>query len=89
VKTIEETDEFVVQDHGVGGLPSKQWKTHGGVPEFLDFTIKDGDSWRKAKGEDGLHPATGSSSRTCRTGMRSAAKAGTGFSAGLLVRFRP
>ena len=31
------------------GRTIKNWKKHGGVPEFIDFEVKDRDSWAKAK----------------------------------------
>ena len=48
VKTLEETEEYTVWT-SPWGATLKTWKKHGGVPEFLDFTIKDPDSWRTAK----------------------------------------
>jgi uroporphyrinogen decarboxylase len=45
---IEETTEYVVRTTEWGST-LKNWKHHGGVPEFLDFIIKDRDSWQKAK----------------------------------------
>ena len=48
VKTIEETDEWVVT-HTKWGATIKNWKKHGGVPEFIDFDVKDRDSWAEAK----------------------------------------
>lgn len=47
-KVIEETEEYRI--HATPwGATLKSWKKHGGVPEFLDFTIKDRDSWAEAK----------------------------------------
>lgn len=45
---IEETDEYVVHVSSYGAK-MRNWKHAGGVPEFLDFVIKDPDSWREAK----------------------------------------
>ena len=47
-RTIEETDEYKVHTTRWGAT-LKSWKQHGGVPDFLDFVIKDPDSWAKAK----------------------------------------
>ena len=48
VKTIEETDEYRVWTNAWGAT-LKSWKKHGGVPEFLDFVIRDVPTWRAAK----------------------------------------
>ena len=47
-QVIEETEEYTIHTTGWGAT-LKSWKLHGGVPEFLDFTIKDPDSWAEAK----------------------------------------
>ncbi len=47
-KVIEETDEYIVQTTSWGAT-LKNWKRHGGVPEFLAFTVTGPDSWAKAK----------------------------------------
>lgn len=47
-KTLEETDEYAIVTTQ-WGVTMKRWKTHGGVPEFLDFTIVDHDAWAEAK----------------------------------------
>jgi uroporphyrinogen decarboxylase len=47
-RTIEETDDYVIRT-SEWGATLKNWKHHGGVPDFLDFTIKDRDSWAAAK----------------------------------------
>lgn len=47
-KVIEETDEYSTVFTNWGAT-LKNWKHRGGVPEFLDFTIKDWESWRTAK----------------------------------------
>jgi uroporphyrinogen decarboxylase len=47
-RVIEETDEYTIHTTNWGAT-LKSWKSHGGVPEFLDFTIKDPDSWAEAK----------------------------------------
>jgi uroporphyrinogen decarboxylase len=48
VRKIEETEEWVVTTSSWGAT-MKSWKARGGVPEFLDFEIKDRDSWVRAK----------------------------------------
>lgn len=48
VRTIEETDEYVVHTTP-WGVTLRNWKLHGGTPEFLDFTIVDRESWAQAK----------------------------------------
>ena len=47
-KVVEQTEEYVIHTTGWGAT-LKDWKHIGGVPEFLDFTIKDRDSWAEAK----------------------------------------
>jgi uroporphyrinogen decarboxylase len=47
-KTIEETDEYRIGTTSWGAT-LKNWKHAGGVPEFLDFTIVDRESWEVAK----------------------------------------
>lgn len=47
-RVIEETEDYTIHTTGWGAT-LKSWKLHGGVPEFLDFTIKDPDSWAQAK----------------------------------------
>jgi len=48
VKTLEQTDEYKVWTTRWGAT-LKEWTHAGGTPEFLDFTITDPDSWRRAK----------------------------------------
>ena len=48
VQTLEETPEYRIHTTA-WGCTMRNWTHHGGVPEFLDFTIKDRDSWAKAK----------------------------------------
>jgi len=48
VRVIEETPEQKTQTTAWGAT-MRNWKHAGGTPEFLDFTIKDPDSWRAAK----------------------------------------
>jgi len=48
VKVIEETKEYRIHTTAYGAT-LKDWKHAGGVPEFLDFTIVDWDSWNAAK----------------------------------------
>lgn len=45
---IEETPEYVISTN-VWGATLKNWKDHGGVPEFLDFKIRDRPTWQDAK----------------------------------------
>jgi uroporphyrinogen decarboxylase len=47
-KTIEETDKYKVYTTRWGAT-LKSWKHATSTPEFVDFTIKDPDSWRAAK----------------------------------------
>jgi uroporphyrinogen decarboxylase len=47
-KVIEETEEYRIHTTPWGAT-LKDWRHAGGVPEFLDFTIKDQDTWRAAK----------------------------------------
>lgn len=47
-QVIEETEDYTIHTTG-WGAKLKSWKLHGGVPEFLDFTIKDPESWAEAK----------------------------------------
>lgn len=47
-QVLEETEEYTVHT-SAWGATLKNWKHAGGVPEFLDFTIKDPDSWAEAK----------------------------------------
>jgi uroporphyrinogen decarboxylase len=48
VQTLEQTEEYTIHTTA-WGVTMKDWRSHGGVPEFLDFTIKDRDSWAEAK----------------------------------------
>ncbi|MCG3181012.1 MAG: hypothetical protein BIFFINMI_03379 [Phycisphaerae bacterium] len=45
---IEETGEYTVATTA-WGVTQKNWKHHGGVPEFLDHRIKDRESWADAR----------------------------------------
>ncbi len=47
-RVIEETEEYRIHTTPWGAT-LKDWRHAGGVPEFLDFTIKDPDTWRAAK----------------------------------------
>jgi len=47
-KTIEETDEYIVQKTSWGAT-LKNWKHQASTPEFIDFTVKTPDDWKKAK----------------------------------------
>ena len=48
VAVVEETDEYVVKTTN-WGVTLRNWKRHGGTPEFLDFTVKTPDDWAMAK----------------------------------------
>lgn len=48
VQVLEETENYTVVKTSWGAT-LKNWRHTGGVPEFLDFTIKDADSWADAK----------------------------------------
>lgn len=47
-KVLEETPEYVKKTTG-WGVTIREWTHSGGVPEFLDFTVVDRESWQKAK----------------------------------------
>ena len=47
-KTIEETDVYHIYTTEWGAT-LKQWKHAASTPEFIDFTIKDPDTWKLAK----------------------------------------
>jgi uroporphyrinogen decarboxylase len=47
-RRIEENEDWVIT-YTNWGATQKNWKKHGGVPEFLDFEVCDRDSWEKAK----------------------------------------
>ena len=47
-KVIEETEEYTVATTA-WGVTQRTWRHAGGVPEFLDFTVKDPDTWKEAK----------------------------------------
>lgn len=47
-QVIEETEDYTITTTAWGAT-LKNWRHTGGVPEFLDFTIKDPDSWADAK----------------------------------------
>jgi len=47
-EVLQETEEWVERTTS-WGVRIRSWKHHGGVPEFLDFTIKDPEPWREAK----------------------------------------
>lgn len=48
VEVIEQTEDYTIVKTEWGAT-LKNWRHAGGVPEFLDFTIKDPDSWARAK----------------------------------------
>ena len=45
---VEETDEYVIKTTSWGAT-IKDWKNRGGVPQDLDFRVKDRDTWAQAK----------------------------------------
>ncbi len=47
-KTLKETPEYTIYTTGYG-VTLKSWKHAASTPEFIDFTIKTPDDWRKAK----------------------------------------
>jgi len=47
-RVVEETEEYVTRFTS-WGTTMRNWKHRGGVPEFLDFTIRGADSWAAAK----------------------------------------
>lgn len=47
-KVLEENDTYTIHTTSWGAT-LKNWKHAASTPEFLDFTIKDRDSWAKAK----------------------------------------
>jgi uroporphyrinogen decarboxylase len=48
VKVVEETAEYVTSTTP-WGVTLRNWKHIASTPEFIDFTIVDPDSWRKAR----------------------------------------
>jgi uroporphyrinogen decarboxylase len=48
VRLVEQTDAYTILTTE-WGTTLRNWKHAGGVPEFLDFTIVDADSWAKAR----------------------------------------
>jgi len=47
-KVIEETDEYIIYTTS-WGVTMKKFKHRSTTPEFLDYTIKSPDTWKKAK----------------------------------------
>jgi len=47
-KVLEETDTYTISTTPYG-VTLRNWKHAASTPEFLDFTIKDWDSWNEAK----------------------------------------
>ena len=47
-RVIEETEDYKIYTSGYG-VTMKQWKHAASTPQFLDFTIVDPDSWKKAR----------------------------------------
>ncbi len=54
VAVLEETGEYIIRRDS-WGVTTKNWKHAASVPQYLDFTIRDPDSWRDAK--DRMAPA--------------------------------
>jgi len=48
VHTLERTEEYTVTTSSFG-VTMKNWSHTGGVPQFMDFTVVDPDSWLRAK----------------------------------------
>lgn len=48
VQTLERTDEYTVTTSSFG-VTMKNWRHTGGVPQFMDFTVVDPDTWALAK----------------------------------------
>ncbi len=48
VQVLEDTDEYTIHTSSFG-VTMKQWKHAASTPQFLDFTIVDPDTWKKAK----------------------------------------
>jgi uroporphyrinogen decarboxylase len=48
VKTIEETDEYIIYTTG-WGVTLKNWTHIASTPEFLDYKVTDRESWADAK----------------------------------------
>lgn len=48
VQVLEQTDEYMIHTNEWGAT-KKDWIPVSSTPEYLDFTIKDPDSWAKAK----------------------------------------
>jgi uroporphyrinogen decarboxylase len=47
-RVVEETEEYVISTTGWGAT-MKNWKHSASVPDFLDFRIKDWETWADAK----------------------------------------
>jgi uroporphyrinogen decarboxylase len=45
---VEETDEYIIEK-SPWGETARRWKHRASVPEFLDFRIRDRESWAEAK----------------------------------------
>lgn len=48
VRVLEETEEYRITT-SPWGVTLRRWRHAGSVPEFLDFTVTDPESWREAK----------------------------------------
>ncbi len=48
VQILERTEEYTVTTSSFG-VTMKNWRHAGGVPQFMDFTVTDPDSWARAK----------------------------------------
>lgn len=47
-KVIEDTDKYFIYTSNWGAT-MKQWKHAAGTPEFLDFKVRDAETWKDAK----------------------------------------
>lgn len=47
-RVLEETDEYITYV-SKWGVTQKEWKNANSTPGFLDFTVVDSDTWKKAK----------------------------------------
>lgn len=48
VRVLEETDDYIVSTNAWGAT-MKNWKHAASTPEFLDFTVRDRETWERAK----------------------------------------
>jgi len=47
-EVIEETEDYIIEKTS-WGVTYKNWKHMASTPEYLDFTVRDRDTWREAK----------------------------------------